>query len=210
MMYSKVFKYHEKRESYYKIELSPQVGEAVSLHGYFQSLRYFHASSDTLRRVFTIPGDLERYIVAMVPEVLQKKSVTLHVRRGDYVALNDLYNSLNLNYYLRALQLLGEVSTVIIVSDDLSWCEKELVHRIPFKVILSPFRNPLLDFVLLHLGRRIIIANSSFSWWSAYLKTLRRQDGAIVAPYPWYNVSGRLAALNGIEFYPDWWRLVQL
>lgn len=202
------FEYTEKDQLYYDISLSPPPGKAVSIKGYFQSPRYFQYSSASLRSVFKIQSHIQREVTKRVPEVRLRNSVTLHVRRGDYKKLNHMYNLLEPEYYINALTRLKAIDVVIIVSDDIRWCQNNLGPRIRHRVVYSPFSEQKYDFTLLYLGKHSILANSSFSWWSAYLKYLLKPKalrGKVFAPRPWYNVSGQYANLNVKEFYPmDW------
>ena len=206
--------YSEKSEIYYDAFLP--VGEStsiISLTGYFQDYRYFVNHLDVLNNCLKFPGSMIHRVEKKVPEVRSPFTVALHVRRGDYLKLNELYNVLDEGYYIRALlRIHSRVDNVIIVTDDRDWCRKHLEPRIPHKVIYSPFRDELSDFVLLHLSKTLIIANSSFSWWAAFLKHVRsrklRDSTRIFAPASWYNVSGQFAYMNRDSFLPpDWTRV---
>ena len=83
-----------------------------------------------------------------VPEIESDFSIALHVRRGDYVKLQALYNVLDVNYYIRALDLVKtRIDNIIIVSDDISWCKEHLESRLPHKLVYSPIQDNLQDFV---------------------------------------------------------------
>ena len=188
----------------------------ISLAGYFQDYRYFDKSLVTLDEYFKFQDKLLQIVRTEVPEVDSAFSVALHVRRGDYIELSELYGVLDAEYYLRALSLIAHrIDVVIIVSDDVQWCKEHLVSRIPYRVILSPFQDELCDFLLLHLSRVIVIANSSFSWWAAFLKYARSplkmddENVRVFAPRTWYNPSGDLAYMNSNEYFfpPKWTRV---
>jgi len=210
--------YKEIKQVYYNIELQNiREAEVISLHGYFQDYRYFSKSLVTLDQYFTTPHDLLQRVRAKVPELDSSLSVALHVRRGDYVQLNALYNLLDENYYIRALSMIrSKIDTVIIVSDDIPWCKRNLVPLIPYAVVFSPFKDDLSDFLLLHLSKVIIIANSSFSWWAAFLKYIRSHEKLndsqiqIFAPALWYNSSGRMKHTNRDVPYPPSWTKVEI
>ena len=210
--------YKEGSEVYHKINLTElQNHEVISLSGYFQDYQYFHQSLVSLSMYLDFPYSLINKVRSRVPE-LDSFSVALHVRRGDYENLNALYNLLNEDYYLRALSLIDEsIDNVIIVSDDVSWCMKHLAPRIPYNIIFSQFKDDdLSDFLLLHLSKVIIIANSSFSWWAAFLKYVRSDlkmfdtNVRVFAPAEWYNSSGALAYLNRDSFLPPLWTRVPI
>jgi len=206
--------YNEQSEIYYDAFLPVGASTSIiSLSGYFQDYRYFVNHLDVLNNCLKFPGSMIRRVEKKVPEVRSPFTVALHVRRGDYLKLNELYNVLDVGYYTRALlRIHSRVDNVIIVTDDRDWCRKHLEPRISHKVIYSPFRDELSDFLLLHLSKTLIIANSSFSWWAAFLKHVRsrklRDSTRIFAPASWYNVSGRFAYMNRDSFLPpDWTRV---
>ncbi|OUS41708.1 glycosyl transferase family 11-domain-containing protein [Ostreococcus tauri] len=209
----RVIDFKEHHQVFYNVTL-PKVrkNNVISLSGYFQDYRYFNASLNTLDTYLRLPHELVSLVQSKVPEVRSKFSVALHVRRGDYTKLNELYNVLDSNYYLRALSLIeGRIDHVIIVSDDVSWCEENLASKIAHRVVFSPFKDDLFDFVLLHLSEILVIANSSFSWWAAFLKHVRSTNKTndasirVFAPALWYNASGSLAHMNRDSFLPPTW-----
>lgn len=206
--------YEEQHGAYYDISLPKMLGnDVLSLEGYFQDFRYFENSLDTLNQYLQFPQDLLEHVKKRVPEVESEFSVAIHVRRADYLKLHTLYNVLDENYYVRALNLLVDhrIDNVIMISDDISWCKEHLSPLLPHKVVYSPFRDELEDFVLLYLARTVVIANSSFSWWAAFLKHIRLQNSSeqatvrVFAPTVWYNQSGAFSHLNRDDFFPrDW------
>ena len=129
--------------------------------------------------------------------------------------MSNIYSLPGVEFYLRALRRLHKVDVIIIVSDDTEWCKEHFAPELMpgVKVVYSPFSDEHLDFVLLFLGKHSIIANSSFSWWSAYLKILlksREEIGQVIAPRPWYHPLGHLSKLNTDTFYPHNWQVLDL
>ena len=206
-------KYDELTGLYHDVRVKPAPGRGISLHGYFQDYRYFNASTKTLQTYFQFSSELVRVVLQKVPELTSRDSVTLHVRRGDYIHATHVYNLLSSSYYVQALERIPSIDVVIILSDDISWCKHHLLPHISHTVIFSPFDNPVLDFILMSLGRHKIIANSSFSWWAAYMKEIlgdkTLKDGKVIAPRPWYNRSGTHAYLNSDGFYPAGWTVLE-
>lgn len=203
-------KYDEESLSYYQPKLNKRHDtKYISLHGYFQDPRYFEKSRRTLREHLQPSPALVEHVHKNCPDVLSRDSIVIHVRRGDYIKFNHIYAMLPIKYYTRALSLFHNVSKVIIVSDDIDWCKEKLgPHLDGRSVIYSPFNDEMLDFVLMYIGKRLIIANSTFSWWAAYLKSLYTESSSIVAPRLWYNTTGPLAYLNRDDFYPRSWTVI--
>jgi hypothetical protein len=203
--------HQEVTEVFYNVSLPAVPSGAISLAGYFQSLQYFDKSLDKVRKVLHEPSrDIQEFVKREVPSITSDKTVALHVRRGDYLALNHVFNVLTPKYYKDALSGFGTVDGIIIVSDDIPWCKENLAH-IHENVVFSPFADELHDFVLLYLSRNTIVANSSFSWWAAFLGRLHSGKdgrGAVVAPSPWFNESGPNAYANRREYYPRSWKVL--
>lgn len=212
-----VVDHEERSQLYYDVELEPnQTHRVFAITGYFQSMRYFEKSLDSLRPVFQIPEHMLRIVKASIKEVDLENSIGVHVRRGDYVSLSHLYRLLDYDYYISAISAVKNrspaVGQIVIVSDDVQWCKDKLLSKLQdIEVVFSPFKNDqLFDFVLLYLTKHNIIANSSFSWWAAFLKRLRATSpiGTVVAPRLRYNTQGSLSYLNLNRMYPDDWILV--
>src|SRR5690606_26072631 len=119
-------------------------------------------------------------------------SVSLHVRRGDYVQLQSAHNFhgvLPLTYYKRAILLLKEKLerfTIFVFSDDLDWVRSNLQAETP--VVYVDYRSDdktATDLALMSLCKHNIIANSSFSWWGAWLN--RNPGKQVIAPKPWFR-----------------------
>jgi len=180
--------------------------------GHFQDRQYFENSSIILRDLLRVPPKYRLQVAEAVPEILLRNTVSMHVRRGDYVSLSNMYRLLEKDYYLESLTHIAQIDSLIIVSDDIDWCKKQFRDlRINVTIIFSPFGDELLDFVLLYMGRHIIIANSSFSWWAAFLKGLhgdRENAGVTLAPEEWYQKDGELSHLNRRSFFPESWTII--
>jgi hypothetical protein len=203
--------HQEVTEVFYNVSLPAVPSRAISLAGYFQSLQYFENSLDSIRRLLREPSrDIQETVKRKVPSILSDKTVALHVRRGDYLTLNHIFNVLTPKYYQDALGTFDNVERVVIVSDDIGWCKENLAD-IHDSVVFSPFTDELHDFVLLYLSKNVIIGNSSFSWWAAFLGRLHADvpKGPVVAPSPWFNESGPNAYANRREYYPKSWKVIQ-
>ena len=121
-----------------------------------------------------------------------ERFASLHVRRGDY--LNDaLYqNTCGIDYYQRAISQMNAManpSCYFIFSDDIAWCKTHIEplcegHR-PYYIDWNKGKEAYRDMQLMALCKYHIIANSSFSWWGAWLNDA--DDGITIAPQQWYS-----------------------
>lgn len=148
-------------------------GDGSYLHGYWQSERYFAHIADEIRRDFAFPPISDARNGDMAARIGAGLSVSLHVRRGDYVALG-AHTLCDPAYYEAALaQLLDGLTgdpTVYVFSDDPDWARDNL--RLPCASVEVDFNGPAQDFEdmrLMSLCQHNIIGNSSFSWWGAWL-----------------------------------------
>lgn len=161
------------------------------LSGFWQSEAYFSDIRDTLLRELTPitpPSDLDMLVM---DRMRSTRSVSIHVRRGDYVTLASAsaYHGLcTLDYYRRAIEAVAQQCgdlTLFIFSDDPEWTREHL--RAPFPthyVNHNPSSLAFQDLRLMSECQHHIIANSSFSWWGAWLS--RSYDGIKIAPQRWY------------------------
>ena len=132
------------------------------------------------------------------------ESVGIHVRRGDYLNI-PLYSGIcDLPYYTRAIEYIKSKSKnpkFYIFSNDMEWCKINLPVENAVFVEANTGINSIFDMILLSSCKYNIIANSSFSWWGAWLNKNKK---AVIAPTKWYNNKKRDAA---VELSADWIRI---
>lgn len=166
----------------------PRIGNMMNLHGYFQSSRYFEGHEEAVRKALTPkPGsDCSDY-------------TSIHVRRMDYLVHTDCYNILGIeNYYDKAMRIIPS-EKYMIFSDDLDWCK---AHFVGGQFHFSEERDPVRDLANMISCSNHIIANSSFSWWGAWLST--HEGKRVAAPATWFGPA--LAPThNTKDLYPDGW-----
>lgn len=156
------------------------------LEGYFQVARYYEPIRDELLGCFAI-RDIPAHIRSRGDELSSCDSVSLHVRRGDYLKLRNVFQLCDAAYYECAARHVSERVQnphYFVFSDDITWCRENLnLPAIEFVETAEPNR-PELDMYLMSCCRHNIIANSSFSWWGAWLN--RHRDRIVVAPKRWF------------------------
>jgi hypothetical protein len=164
----------------------------VLLLGYWQSEKYFVDAADVVRRELRFPDEPdERY--AHVDEIARNPSaVAVHVRRGDYVAhpeTSAVHGALGRDYYRRALELVAarvEDSQFLAFSDEPEWVERELAPE--FRLMVVTGGDAHQELRLMSRCTHHVIANSSFSWWGAWLG--EQNDSVVVAPARWFSDPG--------------------
>jgi len=184
----------------YNHDLVETCPDNASLYGYFQTERYFTHISESIRADFNFEDSLKMKCANMIGS---EGYISLHVRRGDYLDQQDDYPVCNIEYYSKALDLLDRNYPVLIFSDDIEWCMKqELFKNSRFK--FSSGNPNHVDLCLMSQCKYHIIANSSFSWWGAWLA----QSDSVIAPKVWFGDNGRLGNLNTCDIIPERWQKI--
>lgn len=161
----------------------------VILDGYFQSPRYFEQHADVIRSELSPPQPLDAESAELGGVLRHPDSVTLHVRRGDYVSnpkARETFHECSATYYQDALERIPGNGPVVVVSDDIEWARENLPRtREMYFAGERMARSGLADLWLMTQGEHHIIANSTFSWWGAWLSLKR--TGTTVAPRNWFR-----------------------
>jgi hypothetical protein len=174
--------------------------------GYWQCERYFADHAAQIRRDFAAREPLEPENAAIADIINGANAVSLHVRRGDYVSdarHQAVHGVCGVDYYARAMAAVeAQVASphYIVFSDDPDWCRANLKssHAMTF-VNANSTDRAYRDMQLMSLCRHHIIANSSFSWWGAWLNA--RADRIIVAPARWFASGNKDAR----DLLPEQW-----
>jgi len=166
--------------------------DGVYLHGYWQSEKYFIRISDIIRREFTVRFPFSKLDMALAHDIQSSESVTVHIRRGDYVAnlhANLLMGTCDLHYYYHCVECLTRKIRrphFFIFSDDPEWARANLSLPAPATYVdHNGADTDYNDLRLMSLGKHHIIANSTFSWWGAWL--CRNEEKIVFAPQKWFN-----------------------
>jgi hypothetical protein len=155
------------------------------LVGFWQSERYFASCGKELRTELALPEPHPR-AAELLERVSHPSSVSVHVRRGDYAhdpSTRRLHGLLSDDYYRNALDVVGRDLDVFVFSDDPAYCRHELDLGRPFTVVDLAGEPAYEELRIMSACRHHIIANSSFSWWGAWLDP--RPDAVVVAPSRW-------------------------
>jgi hypothetical protein len=163
------------------------------LDGYWQSEKYFIDIKDKLLLDFSPSVEIENKLKSN----FLGKTVSLHIRRTDYVTSNGYHPVQNLDYYNKALESLGAYDRLIIFSDDVNWCKLNLKFN---NMIFCEIENDLHQLWLMSLCHDNIIANSTFSWWAAWLN--KNPNKKVIAPKLWF---GQQTNIDSSDIIPDSW-----
>jgi hypothetical protein len=199
-------------DSYYKEahfnfdENAYKKADGTYFEGYWQSERYFLNYREDLLKEFTLKKELHAKSKDYENEINEVQSVSLHIRRGDYVTnthTNSVHGTCSLEYYKNAVK---EIETKVedphffIFSDDLAWAKDhlEFIDKVTF-VELDKTTPDHEEMILMSLCKHNIIANSSFSWWGAWLN--QNDDKMVIAPKKWFADE----TINTNDLIPSLW-----
>ena len=179
------------------------------LLGYWQSEKYFLQFKDIICKDFSfppLPNELSNTISEQIKNT--ENSVAIHVRRGDYVSnaviQANVHGICSKDYYYTALQRIASQSSgkvhLFLFSDDLLWVRDNFdTQGFPYTLVdIQRPEEAFHDMHLMSLCRHHITANSSFSWWGAWLA---KKEGITCAPAKWFNVD----KYDTKDLYPKRW-----
>ena len=199
-IYSKIRKIYSPKEIGF-LQPEPDFTNVIKIRGYFQSYKYAEGSRvQIIRALNQLP--ISPWTFNKMSEALNVKPISMHIRRGDYIQQSSRYGLLDESYYLRALSKLTKNSKereIWIFSDDLDNALVEKISNI-YKTVFINKPEGVSDLEVLLVMSKCsshVIANSTFSWWAAYLS---ESSNNVVAPKPW-TISG----LNPNELLPPNW-----
>lgn len=167
-------------------------GDDIILDGFFQSEKYFLKYRTELLHEFQIVSNLKSVTKSNIQQMAQENSVSIHIRRGDYLQ-HEIHNTDKTAYYAQAIEhikLTINNPVFYMFSDDMNWVKENFpidgnVQYIDFNDDATNYE----DMKLMSSCKHNIIANSSFSWWSAWLNT--NPDKIVIAPKKWFNSEER-------------------
>ena len=183
-----------------------EISDDTYLDGFWHSERYFAPHAHVLRKDFsfrTPPSGANASLVAAIQEGM---SVSVHVRRQDYITepkTRSVSGILQPAWYRAAVDLIAAragAPAVYVFSDDPAWCRSNLRFDHPTTVVEGNQATAFEDMRLMSLCRHHVIANSTFSWWGAWLNA--RPDRIVIAPEPWRMDRGASQVVPD-----DWMRL---
>lgn len=168
----------------------------IILDGYFQSEKYFYNNKDNIVKLFDLNYKSDE--ICKFLEQIPKPVTSVHIRRGDYLPYTHIVNALNEKYYLETIQIINDkTQSFLMFSDDITWVKEKYKLK---NVYFSEFNDELCDLILMSKCDNNIIANSTFSWWGAYLN--KNKNKTVLSPKIWFNPS---SGINDKDIIPNSW-----
>jgi glycosyltransferase involved in cell wall biosynthesis len=177
-----------------------QFKENIKLRGHFQSYKYFDHHREYIQTLFSPTDEIKQYIQDKYTSI--NDITAIQVRRGDYAKFPNHHPLLSEKYYNDAVNMINP-SEIWIFSDSIEWCKENLKFNCPVKYINE---EDYIELYLISLCKNVIISNSSFGWWGAYLNT--RHDKKVYVPSTWF---GEIIVNDGFNMddliLPEWIRI---
>jgi len=146
--------------------------EKIYFVGYWQNLKYFVGRESEIRRMFQFKIPLNSVNVTLMAQIASSESIGIHIRRGDYLNDKNLADICTEKYYKAAIETIAlEVRhpKFFVFSDDINWCTNNLGLDVAVYITHNSGHYSYIDMRLMSKCKHLIISNSTFSWWSAWL-----------------------------------------
>jgi len=189
--------YYQEKQFHYDQKYVDNCPDQICLFGYFQTERYFENIADSIREDYTFHDEIIETCTKFIEQV--DNPLALHVRRTDYVSKAADHPPCSAEYYQEALGKFDDDRNVIVFSDDPVWCKEQSIFSSD-RFMVAEGNDNRYDLCLMSLCNDFIIANSSFSWWGAWLAN----RGGVVAPARWFG-EGYTAKNDTRDIVPSNW-----
>jgi len=184
------FKILKKTHTQFEPHAMKKTGD-IFLDGYWQSPEYFEDIRETLLEEFTLEEPGETYFKDMANKIKGTESVSIHVRRGDYANNPQVLKEFGIcskEYYQNAVNKIAKKCaspTYFVFSDDIDWVKSNLDLNEKVEFVSNPSLTDAQELILMSTCEHNIIANSTFSWWAAWLN--QNIEKMVISPTPWFN-----------------------
>jgi hypothetical protein len=157
----------------------------VEFHGYFQSSKNFYGFGDRLFDLFRPTEEFTQKIYKNFPEIKKENTVSIHVRRGDYLSIGAILPTIDKSYIDECLNRIGNYDHIFIFSDDVNWAKENLIYE--NSTIVDSLED-YEDLWFISLCKINIMSNSSFSWWGVFLN--KNENKQVYVPSVWFGPNG--------------------
>lgn len=166
----------------------------IKLYGYFQCEKYIEKYRSDILNIYSPTEEIKSYIISKYNVVKTNKCVSLHVRRGNYLNYPDIHPTVTKEYCDVATTMFPDYN-FLVFSDDINFCKQILVGD---KYLFVENEKDIVDLYLMSMCEHNIIANSSFSWWGAWLNT---NGGNVIYPKKWFTGD----MYTSVDICPERW-----
>jgi signal peptidase I len=184
------------------VNLNLKWDTSIQFFGYFQSSKNFLGFNNTISELFQPSEDEIFKLKEKYPQINNKNTVSLHIRRGDYLTIGHILPVIDKTYIDRCIELVGDYNHLFVFSDDKKWTEENLNY--PNMTIVSDLED-YEDLWLISMCNHNIMSNSSFSWWGSFLN--KNEDKKVFVPSIWF---GPMGEQNFNDIYEKNWNKINV
>ena len=188
------------REPHYHYKTIPFNMGNTMLDGYFQSEKYFYPNSKVIHMMFSEDRESKKYIDNKYLKLFDEDTCSVHIRRTNYLNLQEFHPIQTMDYYNKAMDIIGK-KRFVVFSDDIPLCRNNLHAK---DICFIEGEKDYIDLFLMSRCNDNIIANSSFSWWGAWLNKNSKKN--IIAPENWFGPN--LSINNTKDLIPESWGVI--
>lgn len=175
------------------------------LDGHWQTEKYFKDIEDTIRQDLTIKDPPDKKYLTMLDKISRTNSVSLHIRRADYLVGKNtsVFTICQPEYYKQALAFITQkigISELFVFSDDIEWASKNISFPRPITFVSDGDFADYQELILMSSCKHNIIANSTFSWWGAWLNNNHQK--IVVTPKKWFFIA---TTIDERDIIPSTW-----
>lgn len=165
-----------------------------TLFDYWQKYYLIEQNINNILQDLSCPDEIKKSLLLKYPNI-EKNSVSLHIRRTDYLTSNGFHPVQPISYYERALDIIGEYDNIFIFSDDMDWCKENLKFQ---NMTFVEGNDSVTDLWLMSFCNHNVIANSSFSWWGAMMNNNKNKK--VITPKNWFSYID-VSNMHPVEWY---------
>jgi len=169
----------------------------VKYYGYFQSSKNFKNQSQKIKDTFSPTQEFIEKLKNLHPKIFDEDSVSIHVRRGDYLSITEILPVIDKSYIDECLKQIEITSNIFVFSNDKEWCKENLKYD---NVTVVEDLDDYEELWAISLCNHNIMSNSSFSWWGSYLN--KNKNKKVFVPSLWFGPRGEK---NFNDIYEDEW-----
>jgi hypothetical protein len=201
--------YHHLKEKSFRFDSSLfNISGNIYLDGYFQSEKYFMTNRHNIYTDFSLREELDSTNRSIVSDMESCNSVSIHVRRGDYLieSIKNILSICDVKYYKKAVDIIyRDIKNPVfyVFSDDIDWAKRNLSFiQNTYFININFKEESYKDMILMSKCKHNIISNSTFSWWAAWLND--NPNKMIISPIMWFNPKSRNSK-NDQDIRPASW-----
>ena len=156
---------------------------SIEFYGYYQSSKYFLGYDEKLKELFKPTEEFKDKIEKLYPGVLSSNSLSLHIRRGDYLNISNILPVIDVSYIDESIKQNGDYDTLYVFTQDKEWVKNNLFYK--NMIIVDNLDFDYEELWMISLCKNNIMSNSSFSWWGSFLN--QNNDKKVFVPSIWFG-----------------------